>query len=555
MDAHAWRHETGLARALNRRRDRPELRPDVEVAEFATHRRTRTAIVHRPQVGRYVRLSADEAEILRAFDGTRSVEQIEGTFGDVAEVVDLAARERLLTRDGVDAYALIRSRRAPISVAERAVRSIRAAKLSVPAADMWATALYRTVGRHLFRRSTTALLLAIAVPGAVAFGALLASSHDAVRPDSAPAAGFLMIGLLASLVLHEIAHAMAVKHSGRRIRDAGLRLYFGQPCFYVDSSDLLLAPRRDRVVNAVAGMYAEAVLAGAASLTAAADDHATLLFQYAAVTYLNIVVNLVPFIELDGYWLLTDLLDLPQLRARALDTLRAELPARLARRRPALTREESGLAAFGVASLVTGCAALLAAAYFWEPGVGHVLHTLWSAGVAGQACCLGLLAVLVAAIIDSARRKLAPLFRRARGYAADLRFRAQTGWRVEAAQSIARATVPGTLDEDVLGDLAGRVSRQLVRSGEALVRAGDPPTAMYVIRRGHAVTTRKTATTAGLSRLGPGAVVGFDDVAGHRRHHSTAVADGKAELFVVDVDTFDRCLAPNLPSRATEWVR
>src|SRR5437762_3356349 len=107
----------------------------------------------------------------------------------------------------------------------------------------------------------------VALVGVVAFSAILRRSHiELASPVSGGEAAFIVVALLVAAALHEFGHALAVKHAGRRVNGAGFQLYLGHPVFYVDSTDLLFGTRRQRALNAVVGLFIEAVLAGAVSL-------------------------------------------------------------------------------------------------------------------------------------------------------------------------------------------------------------------------------------------------------------------------------------------------
>ena len=63
---------------------------------------------------------------------------------------------------------------------------------------------------------------------------------------------------------------------------------------------------------------------------------------------------------------------------------------------------------------------------------------------------------------------------------ARVRFRAERSWRVEAAALIDALPAFDDLDEDVLSDLAGRVTAVTLRDGQAIFRRGDVADAFYV---------------------------------------------------------------------------
>ena len=56
----------------------------------------------------------------------------------------------------------------------------------------------------------------------------------------------------------------------------------------------------------------------------------TMLFQFVIINYFVLFLNLVPFLELDGYWILSDALRQPDLRPDSLAFVRRDLWRKLA---------------------------------------------------------------------------------------------------------------------------------------------------------------------------------------------------------------------------------
>ena len=52
---------------------------------------------------------------------------------------------------------------------------------------------------------------------------------------------------LAVIFMHEHAHALTTKHFGRQVTRGGFMLYLGLPAFFVDTSDIWMAPKRARL--------------------------------------------------------------------------------------------------------------------------------------------------------------------------------------------------------------------------------------------------------------------------------------------------------------------
>ena len=131
-------------------------------------------------------------------------------------------------------------------------------------------------------------------------------------------------------VLHELAHGLTCRHFGGRVREVGFMLIYFQPAFYCDVSDAWMFPsRRERLWVTFAGGYFQLVLWGMAVIVwrIFVEDS---LINWIAMTVvvfsgLQTLVNFNPLIKLDGYYMLSDYLEIPNLRAKALRAVQARI--------------------------------------------------------------------------------------------------------------------------------------------------------------------------------------------------------------------------------------
>ena len=199
------------------------------------------------------------------------------------------------------------------------------------------TRLWGSVGWLLLARPALVLYGLVAVGGPLV---LLISHHLAeIRPVNlfAPR-GIEMVLLLALFVpllifTHEMAHALVCKSFGRDVRRGGVALYFGIPAFFVDTTDIWLENRGRRIAVSAAGLVSDLTIGGACALLALAlpaGAVATVLFL-ASIAYFSFLLNLVPLLELDGYYVLVDLLEMPMLRPRSFAFVREHLLGKLRR--------------------------------------------------------------------------------------------------------------------------------------------------------------------------------------------------------------------------------
>lgn len=132
---------------------------------------------------------------------------------------------------------------------------------------------------------------------------------------------FWIPDLFVSIVIHEAGHALTTKHYGREVPRVGVGWYWFGPMAWVDTSDMWLEGRWPRIAVSLAGPYAELALGSVAALAAWLAPDPVLsaaLWQFALLSYVSVLVNFDPLMEFDGYYVLIDLLDKPNLRPRSL---------------------------------------------------------------------------------------------------------------------------------------------------------------------------------------------------------------------------------------------
>jgi putative peptide zinc metalloprotease protein len=173
---------------------------------------------------------------------------------------------------------------------------------------------------------------------------------------------WLYLGIVVVKSLHELGHAAACKHFGGEVHTLGLMLLFFSPLPYVDvTSSWAFRERWRRIAVASAGVVAELFVAGLAALFWASAgpgfwrDLAFDMMIAAGVT--TVLFNANPLLRYDGYYVLSDLIDLPNLYQRAQQMLHflAEKHLFGVRGAPAVAdapRERRWLTTYGVLSLV-----------------------------------------------------------------------------------------------------------------------------------------------------------------------------------------------------------
>lgn len=304
-----------------RRFSRPRLRPDLVWSE---QRDASGAVwvVRDPRADRYFRLDDRSGRIARRLDGTRTAaEAAEAAGADEisAGAIDADELEDLL--EDLDRLGLLEG--SP-SAGAPAVRRFHPLFLRLPLGDpnRWLGALARRAGPLFHPVFVVAGLLATAIAAVLAVANIEALRAAAERLLAWPEMLYLWVPALAVIALHEIAHGVACRRFGGEVHDMGVVLYYFQPCAYCDVSDAwMIADRRRRLWVLLAGPFFEAVLWAASVFIWRAAEPGTPVSWcaagVAATSGLKTLVNLNPLIRLDGYYLLSDGLGIPNLRSRA----------------------------------------------------------------------------------------------------------------------------------------------------------------------------------------------------------------------------------------------
>lgn len=188
-------------------------------------------------------------------------------------------------------------------------------------------------------------------------GALMDESQGVLDPGNL----FLLYGSLIFIkALHEFGHGLACKRHGGEVHTMGIMLMIFTPIPYVDATaSWAFRERRKRMLVGAGGMIFELFVAAIATFVWANTQPGTLnavaynLMFIASVS--TLLFNANPLLRYDGYYLLSDLLDIPNLYQRSQQQLRYLAESKLLgkkNQRPAspFRGEQITLAVYGVLS-------------------------------------------------------------------------------------------------------------------------------------------------------------------------------------------------------------
>jgi len=175
----------------------------------------------------------------------------------------------------------------------------------------------------LFSPTARLILMAIVVVGLILVAQQWDSFTHSVTNILTPEGilGFAL-ALTVAKTFHDLGHALVATRLGVRVAHMGVALLVLWPVLYTDTGESWrLRSHRQRLAISVAGISVELALAGLATFAWALLDDGALrqAALYLATTgwVLSLALNASPFMRFDGYFILSDLLDFPNLHERA----------------------------------------------------------------------------------------------------------------------------------------------------------------------------------------------------------------------------------------------
>ena len=282
----------------------------------------------RNAAGQVVHLSRLLYLVVTAIDGRRTVgevaEQVTEAFG---RTVSAGNVEYLLANKLLPLGLLAVADPAGPAGTDAALLTLKLRRTIVPEAGV--QVLARLFG-PLFRPVMVALVLtALIASDAWLFGSgRIGSASRYVLLH--PLLLLLVLGLsVVSMLFHECGHAAACRYGGARPGVIGMGIYLIWPAFFTNVTDAYRLGRAGRIRTDLGGVYFNAIFVLVLTGTYLATGYASLASAVVLI-HLEIVQQLLPSLRLDGYFILADLIGVPDLFRRIGPTLRTLIPGRSA---------------------------------------------------------------------------------------------------------------------------------------------------------------------------------------------------------------------------------
>jgi putative peptide zinc metalloprotease protein len=368
-----------LAKGLRR----PKLRADVRISEQTVNGET-SYVIKNHETNSYNRYGATEYELLQLCDGTRTPLEISEELTRMNPESPLDEAEVLEFLDSIEPALWERSiGEKNLAVLER-IRDERKGRVdqsSVLYMSFKAWDPNKTLAKvdpYLGWMFTTGFVWFSVLLFVVA-GYLLAGDWSRVQQDTGALYNFadksaydlwiFWILLLALGGIHEFGHGLTCKHFGGDVHQMGFLLIYFTPAFYTDTTDILLFTKTSQRQWVIfAGIWIELVLCGLSAVVWHFTSPGTVVNDVAYKMALlsgiqGALLNLNPLIKADGYYALSQFLDMDNLREDSFAFLRAWFDKYILRHDidlpPASRRQRRIFFLFGVSAVVYSTSLLI----------------------------------------------------------------------------------------------------------------------------------------------------------------------------------------------------
>jgi putative peptide zinc metalloprotease protein len=325
-----------IAQRLDIAQYKPKANPDVLVKEMAGRKEV-YFVLKNTKEKTYLRLSLEEHDLWQRMDRNITAQDLivehfmeTGKFSHLTSIrlIEQLLQHHMLVEQPINAWSQVKwavFKRTWTYRLTAPAQFIITPRLSINI-DSFIERIYKYGGWLCFTKVAQVLFVLISVIGLGAFFMIVSDTrHRFFSGHLIAGLAALWLAAILPVVIHELGHALTVKHYGREVPRGGVMLYMGMPVAFVETTDIWLEPRRARLAVTWNGPYTGLILGGLASLfivtfpTAAINS---LLFKMAAIAYSTFYMNLNPLLRFDGYHLLSDALDISSLREKSAVFLR-----------------------------------------------------------------------------------------------------------------------------------------------------------------------------------------------------------------------------------------
>lgn len=175
----------------------------------------------------------------------------------------------------------------------------------------------------------------------------------AVDPAVISPAGLALLPVLfyANMPIHEFGHIAACRNSGLKHGGVGFGFYFIMPVMYADITNIWLANKERRIIANMGGIFSELLYASVLVITYLLTQNPVFYIAGLSIA-LFVAFEFNPFVRFDGYWILSDLTNTPNLLRKSKEVLTKTLKSIFQKEIESFNTKEIWLLLYGITNTV-----------------------------------------------------------------------------------------------------------------------------------------------------------------------------------------------------------
>jgi putative peptide zinc metalloprotease protein len=295
-------------------------------------------VVKEPVGLRYFRFQEEEYAVLRMLDGPTSLEDVKQrfetefaphkiTYQDLQQFIGTLHRSGLVVSDAPGQGYQLKKRRDKRTRQELLGKFSNILAIRFKGIDPeWILNRIYPYTRWLFSPITVSIFAMIGLVALLlitiqfeTFRSKLPAFHQFFGPEN-----WLWLGIVLATtkIMHEFGHGLLCKHFGGECHEMGVMFLVLTPCLYCNVSDSWMLPSKwQRAAIGAGGIYVELVLASLATYIWWFSEEGMLNFLALRIMFIcslsTVLFNGNPLLRFDGYYILSDLVEIPNLRQKS----------------------------------------------------------------------------------------------------------------------------------------------------------------------------------------------------------------------------------------------
>lgn len=320
--------ETAMTQVMMAR-NRPIQIEGIESFKRQTHDHEEVYVLRNNNRNTYFQLSKPAFALWKQLDGEHTFRDLVCYLMEEYQIFDPSFVARILLQleqEGfvsMQKYESAQKKQYPLWIdAMNKIQQLMEIKYSFKNVDAFLTASYNKWAKYFYSAPALLTMSLLIFFGIAEFIWMTPAAMKTLHSTELSWTLLILVSLfnLFPIAAHELAHAFTAKYFGYKVHAFGVGWYWLGPIAFCNTSDTWLASNRQRMIVDSAGIYIDLVISGIFALLALIISiplFSAFIWLVLAFRYLNIIVNLDPMIELDGYYILSDYLSRPNLRENA----------------------------------------------------------------------------------------------------------------------------------------------------------------------------------------------------------------------------------------------